>query len=351
MSEASQVSQVVYRRNAGVYMPIIQCDKGDLYQEYQGDAQNPTNITPDFTTLLPILSYIITSSRVAEGLVIPNLVKWYFNDTELAFGSDNISTNSFNGETGHFKYIPYKKGTQNYYALQILKNLVKASGAAPCTVKAEATVAIGTTSDKIQYVYGIPITEGTSNAIRVTIQAGDNKYFTLRTQGDSCILQAVARMGSDEITAGLTYKWYNLVNGLWQVIQAQTTKNLTVTNAMVDSVTQFKVEVYQNGSMIGSDVQTVTDASDPLDIIPNPDPENETIEEGSDGTVVYTPILVKRGETTKFKDTNFYFTFTDAAGIILNPGTSGTPAKTGTVTEAMCEQAGGNVAVSIITEG
>lgn len=351
MSQASQVSQVIYKRNSGVYMPIIQCDKGDLYQEYQGDAQNPTNIVPDFATLLPKLSYVITSSRVADGLIVPNLVKWYFNDTELTFGSDNVSTNTFNGETGHFKFIPYASGTQNYYALQILKNLVKAAGAAPCTIKAEAIIAIGATSDKIQYVYSIPITEGTSNAIRVTIQAGDNKYFTLVTQEDSCILQAIARTGSDEITAGLTYKWYSLVAGAWQVISGQTVKNLTVTNDMVDSVNQFKVEVYQNGTLIGTDVQTVTDASDPLDIIPNPEPENETIEEGSNGTVVYTPILVKRGETTKFKDTNFYFTFTDAAGVVLNSGTSGTAAKTGTVTEAMCEQAGGNVAVSIITEG
>lgn len=347
MSLASKVGQVVFSRKAGVYMPILQSDKGDLYQEYQGDPQNPTNITPDFATLLPILSYIITSSRVAEGLVVPNLVKWYFNDTELTFGSDNISTNSFNGETGHFKSLPYKSGTRNYYGLQIQKNLVKAAGAAPCTIKAEATIAIGNTSDKIQYVYGIPITEGKSNAIRVTIQAGDNKYFTLATNNDSCILQAIARIGSDEITSGLTYKWYSLVNGLWSAISGQTSKNLTVTNAMVDSVSQFKVEVMQNGTLIGSDVQTVTDASDPLDIIPNPDPEDETIEEGSDGSVTYTPILVKRGQTTKFKDMTFYFTFMDAAGIILNPGTSGTATTSGTVTEAMCQQAGGNVAYVI----
>lgn len=350
MSLASKVGQVVFSRKSGVYMPILQSDKGDLYQEYQGDPQNPTNIVPDFTTLLPKLSYIITSSRVAEGIVVPNLVKWFFNDTELTFGSNNVSTNTFNGETGHFKNIPYSKGAQNYFALQILKNLVKAAGAAPCTVKAEATIAVGNTSDKIQYVYGIPITEGKSNAVRVTIQAGDNKYFTLQTNNDSCILQAIARVGRDEITSGLTYKWYSLSAGAWKAISGQTTKNLTVTNAMVDSVSQFKVEVFQNGTLIGSDVQTVTDASDPLDIIPNPNPENETIDEGSDGTVVYTPILVKRGQTTKFKDMTFYFTFMDAAGIILNPGSSGTAAASGTCTEAMCQQAEGNVAYVITTK-
>ena len=50
MSLSSKVGQVVFSRKAGVYMPMLQCDKGDLYQEYQGDPQNPTNITPDFAT-------------------------------------------------------------------------------------------------------------------------------------------------------------------------------------------------------------------------------------------------------------------------------------------------------------
>lgn len=350
MSLASKVGQVVYSRKSGLYTTMLQCDKGDLYQEYQGDPQNPTNIIPDFATMKPILSNIITSSRVAEGLVVPNLVKWFFNDTEITFGSNNVSTNTFNGETGHFKYIPYAKGTQNYYALQILKNLVKPAGSAPCTIRSESTVAAGTTSDKLQSVYGIPITEGISNATHVTIQAGDNKYFTLSTNNDSCILQAVARMGADEITSGLTYKWFRLVNGAWSVISGKTAKNLTVTNDMVDSFGEFKVEVYQNGTLIGSDVQTVTDASDPLDIIENPTPEDETIEEGSGGTVVYAPILVKRGETTKFKDMTFYFTFMDAAGVILNPATSGTASATGTVTEDMCQQAGGNVGYVITSK-
>lgn len=347
MSLASVVGQVYYSRRSGLYTIKIQCNKGDLYQEYQGDAQNPTNVTPDFGILQPKLSAIITSSRVAEGIVVPNLVKWFFNDTELTFGPNNVSTNFFNGEQGHFKYIPYAAGTQNYYALQILKNLVKPSGSAPCTIKCEATVAVGNTSDKLQAIYSIPITQGMSNAIRVTIQSGDDKYFTLTEKGQSCILEAVTRKGDSEVTSGLTYKWYKLVNGSWSVLSSKTSKTLSVDTDMVDVAAQFKVEVYQNGTVIGSDVQTVTDASDPLDIILNPVPSDEIIEEGSGGEVVYTPILVKRGETTKFQDMTFYFVFMDAAGIILNPATSGVASYSAKVTEDMCQQAGGNVAYQI----
>lgn len=349
MSTSSAVGQVIFSQKSGVYMPAIMCDKGDLYQEYNGESSNPTNITPDFSVLLPVLSYILTSSRVAEGLVVPNSMKWYFNDVELLFGSDKISTNNFSGETGHFEFINYQAGVQNYYALRIRKNLVKAAGAAPCTIKGEATVAVGNTSDKIQSVYGIPITYGVGNSKRVTIIAGDNKYFTLTDKGMSCILKAIARVGADEISSGLTYKWYNLVNGLWSVLNGQTGQTLTVSNDMVDTTGQFKVEVFQNGSIIGSDVQTVMDVSDPFDIILNPDPENETISEEGD-TVVYTPILVKRGSTTKYKDMRFFFTFMDSAGIVLNPSSANTAAYTGTCTYAMCDQAGGNVSYVITTE-
>lgn len=350
MSEASVSRQVVYVRKGSVYMPFLQSNMGDLYQEYQGTSDNPTNITPDFTTLNPMLSYIITSSLVASGIVVPSSVKWYFNGTELSFGSNKLSTNTFGGETGHFENVPYSSGTQNYFALKIKKNLVKASAGAACNIKAEATIAVGNTSDKIQCVYSIPVTVGVGNSKRVTIMAGDNKFFTLTDKGDSCILKAMAYVGSEQLTTSLTYKWYTLQSGSWQQIGGQTSQNLTVTNDMVDTTGQFKVEVFQDGSLIGMDVQTVVDASDPFDIITNPNPESETIEQGSGGTVVYSPILVKRGSTTKYKEMKFYFVFTDSAGNILNPSTATTPAATGTVTEAMCEQASGNVAVSITTE-
>lgn len=350
MSIASKSGQVTYVRKGSVYMPFLQSNMGDLYQEYQGDSNSPTNITPDFVSLQPTLSYIITSSLVAQGVVVPNSVKWFFNNTELTFGSNNLSTNTLGGETGHFENVPYKSGTQNYFALRIKKNLVKASAGAACNIKAEATVSVGNTSDKVQCVYNIPITVGVGNSRRVTIMAGDDKFFTLTDKGQSCILKAVAWIGNEELTANLTYKWYTLQSGQWSQIGGQTGKTLSVTNDMVDTTGQFKVEVYQDGSLIGMDVQTVIDASDPFDIIPNPVPESETIEEGSNGTVVYTPILVKRGSTTKFKDMKFYFVFTDSAGNVLNPDTSATAAASGTVTEAMCRQASGNVAVVITTE-
>lgn len=348
MSDATKVGQVVFTQKAGIYMPAIMCDKGDLYQEYQGDSSAPIGISPDFAALKPILSYLLTSSRSAEGIVVPSSMKWFFNGVLLNF-TNNVSTNTFGGETGHFKFIPYAAGTTNYYGLQIVKNLVKASSGASCNIKAEATVTVGNVSDTIQSIYPIPITKGVGNQKHVTIAAGDSKYFALRTKGDSCILTAIARMGADELTSGLTYKWYKMVSGAWSILSGQTSKNLTVTDSMVDTTGMFKVEVFQSSTLIGLDTQTVMDLSDPYDIITNPVPEDETISRPGE-TVVYTPILVKRGETTKAKDMTFYFAFMDSAGVILNPSTANVAAKSGTCTYDMCQQAGGNVAWTITTK-
>lgn len=346
MSDARIVGQINFDQKSGVYMPAIMCDKGDLYQEYQGEASSPNNITPDFVSMKPVLSYMLTSSRVAEGIVVPNSMEWKFNGVTLTFGSGGLSTNTFGGETGHFKVIPYQAGTVNYYGLQIMKNLVKASAGASCTIEGHATVTVGNVSDTIGFTYSIPITKGVGNQKHVTIAAGDNKFFALRQKGDSCILTAVTRMGTDEIISGLAYKWFRMVNGAWELLSGQTSKNLTVSDTMVDTTGLFKVEVYQAGNILGLDSQAVLDLSDPYDIITNPTPEDETIRNEGD-TVVYRPILVKRGETTKAKDMTFYFVFMDSAGVILNPSTANTPSASGTCTYDMCVQAGGNVAWTI----
>ena len=155
-------------------MPAIQCNQGDLYQEYMGEASAPTNIAPDFASLKPVLSFILTSSRVAEGLVVPSSMNGISMMSRSSSRAMSPPTR-LAGETGHFKFIPYQPGTTDYYGLQIVKNLVKASGAASCTIKGEATVTVGNTSDTVQFVYSIPITKGVGNQKHVTIIAGDNK--------------------------------------------------------------------------------------------------------------------------------------------------------------------------------
>ena len=39
MSLASATGQVIFSQKGGVYMPAIQCNQGDLYQEYMGSVR------------------------------------------------------------------------------------------------------------------------------------------------------------------------------------------------------------------------------------------------------------------------------------------------------------------------
>lgn len=348
MSIASKTGQVVFTQKGGVYMTLINSDSGDLFQEYNGQsASDPGDITPDFTTLKPTLAFIATSSRSAEGIITPNSVKWYFNDTELLFDSSGISTNSFNGETGHFTNLPHIEDVRQYYSLQITKNLVIASGGASSTIKCVATIVVGNSTETIQYTYPIPVTKGTGTSKRVTIAAGDNNMFTIKTNGGSCVLKAVAYLQKDEITSSLTYKWYQLNGTAWSLLETATAKTLTVTDAMIETAGVFKVEIYDNVGLIGMDTQTVTDVSDPYDIVTNPNPASEIIELSSD-SVTYTPILVQRGSTTAFgtQPSNWSWTAYDSVGIILGSGTFASGSSF-SITYDMCVQAGGNVSWSL----
>ena len=343
MSYASKQVTVRFSPKSGTYTTIIQSPSGDLYQEYEGTSSTPTAITPDFATKKPSLLFIATSSRVAEGIAIPTACDWYFNGTKLNFDANNISTNNLDGTTGHFKKLPYSAGTQDYWGLQVQKNLVLAAAGSPCTIRAAASVVYGTDTDSVQATYNIPIRPATGSPYVITIAAGDTKYFTITTNGGSCIIKAMAYQSGAEIASNLTYQWYKMVGNAWTELSGRTAQSLTVSADMVDVYSLFKCVAKQDGTEIGSDVQGVMDASDPYDIIPTPDPADETIRNSGD-IVVYTPILVKRGTTTPAMTSSFNFSAFDSVGIVLGTASN---ASSFTVTYAMCEQAGTDVGVYI----
>lgn len=343
MSMASKTGTILFVKNSGTYTAMLQCDKGDLYQMYDGTEAAPSGIIPDFSANPPTIAAVYTNSLSTQGTVRPNSVVWNFNGTPLAFDDNGVSTNQFNGETGHFKRIDPAVNSNDYFKLQIVKNLVKAAGGASSTIQALATVATGATSISLNAVLPVSISKKTGASNRVLIVAGDDKFFTItESPNGSCILKAIAQSNGVEIAAsGLTYQWRELNNGVWTDITGATKQTLTVTNDMVATNGQFQVEVYQGGQSLGMDVQSVSDLSDPYDIIPNP--SSDEIVEGSNKDVTFSPILVKRGSSEKVKDMTWYFSFFGSAGDLLNSGTSTTASATGTLTYAMAEQAGGPV--------
>lgn len=346
MSTASTSRTIKFISKAGTYTAVIMSPKGDLYQEYEGTTSDVTSVYPDFSKLQPILYFVCTSSRVAEGIADPDAMEYYFNDQKISF-SGGTSNGTF---AGYFKTVA-PGGDNPYYGLQILKNIAELAGYAPAVIKMVATISYGTQSDQIQATYTIPIQQATGSSYRITIAAGDNKNFVITEKGGSCILKAMAYQSGNELTKDLTYKWEKSGVKDWEELQGKTSQTLTVSGNDINTYGEYRVHVYRSGTEIGTDIQGVMDASDPYDIDPHPDPEDEAITEDTtgNGQVTYTPVVVKRGTSVKALDTLFFFVLKDASGVYLNADRT-TPKASYTVTRAHCQQAGGDVSVTITSE-
>ena len=343
MSVASTSRTIKFISKAGTYTAAIMSPSGDLYQDYEGTTNDVTAIYPNFETLQPILYFVCTSSRVAEGVANPDGMEYYFNGTKITF-SGGVSTGTF---AGYFKTVA-PSGDQLYYGLQIVKNIAALAGYAPAVIKMVATVSYGTQSDTIQASYTIPIQQATGSSYRVTIAAGDTKNFVITTKGGSCILKAMAYQSGNALSKDLTYVWEKMGATGWEAITGATAQTLTVNGNDINTYGEYRVHVSRAGAEIGSDIQSVMDTSDPYDIDPHPSPEDEAITEDTtgNGEVTYTPVVVTRGTSTKALDTQFYFVLKDAAGVYLNSDRT-TPKSSQTVTRAHCVQAGGDVSVTI----
>lgn len=343
MSVASTSRTIKFISKAGTYTAAIMSPSGDLYQDYEGTTNDVTAIYPNFETLKPILYFVCTSSRVAEGVANPDGMEYYFNGTKITF-SGGVSTGTF---AGYFKTVA-PSGDQLYYGLQIFKNIAALAGYAPAVIKMVATVSYGTQSDTIQASYTIPIQQATGSSYRVTIAAGDTKNFVITTKGGSCILKAMAYQSGNALTKDLAYVWEKMGATGWETITGATAQTLTVRADDINTYGEYRVHVSRAGAEIGSDIQSVMDTSDPYDIDPHPSPEDEAITEDTtgNGQVTYTPVVVTRGTSTKALDTQFYFVLKDAAGVYLNSDRT-TPKSSQTVTRAHCVQAGGDVSVTI----
>lgn len=343
MSVASTSRTIKFISKAGTYTAAIMSPSGDLYQDYEGTTNDVTAIYPNFETLQPILYFVCTSSRVAEGVANPDGMEYYFNGTKITF-SGGVSTGTF---AGYFKTVA-PSGDQLYYGLQIVKNIAALAGYAPAVIKMVATVSYGTQSDTIQASYTIPIQQATGSSYRVTIAAGDTKNFVITTKGGSCILKAMAYQSGNALSKDLTYVWEKMGATGWETITGATAQTLTVNGNDINTYGEYRVHVSRAGAEIGSDIQSVMDTSDPYDIDPHPSPEDEAITEDTtgNGQVTYTPVVVTRGTSTKALDTQFYFVLKDAAGVYLNSDRT-TPKSSQTVTRAHCVQAGGDVSVTI----
>ena len=366
MSVAAATTTILFKRKIGAVSSTIISPKGDLVQFYDGTPTDPGKIYQDFSNsqISYPLYLVASSSRSSENMEFSQDVKVYVNDELLTFQSNRKSSNVFNGETGHFTLYNSPNSPSYCDGITIDRNLVTAFGGNQVVIRMVGKLSdSGGTSDDISATYTIPVQKSTGSGYHVTIAAGDENNFIITSKDDEktnhCILVAKVYSidgGGTPVKEGLTYQWQIENEDEWSNIEGAVSDNVTIMANNVQSMANVKVVVTKDGEKIGADIQTVRDNTDPMSIDLGASPKDETIVEGSGGKVTYTPkLLLGDKEQSGYL---FRFAASDSSGVPLNtaagdvtgdPNLAATTEKMASfsVTEAMCVQAEGNVALSI----
>lgn len=320
MSKASATGQIVVTSNGTTIHPILQCTVGDIYQNYDGEWNSSSVvISPNFEAsgaTKPKLVMQAFSAEQGAGNSF-NLSKgstnWFVGSTQLTFSNSNVSTTTFNGQSGHFT-----KGvdSSDNPTLTINKNLIAVNSGDSFNIMSETSVSVGNTNIILRAVYPVYIAKGTIDSKRATIMAVDEeKLFTITTKGGSCTVRCAVTDGNDmsyEAT-GRTFRWYlpdSTQSSGWVKKQDSSSSKFTVNESDVESSTVVKCEVYNSGDFFASDVQTINDVSDEYIVYPNPTDGNgksasENFIQNSGGKIVYKPFVRKRGSTANEQNVSF----------------------------------------------
>lgn len=304
MDKASYIVEVQYTKQGGTYSAMLVSDYGDIYQQYTSydpNTKQATGISPSFETNPPTVELAIFSSKKSGSEIYPSKgsVAWHVANTLLTFNDEGISTNTFNGETGHFQLIDADAKAQRRAGLKIIKNVVVASQATPFNIMATATIANGMSSASVSASTNVGIKLASVGASVVNIRATNGGLVSASdpTYASTVLTAEVSAAEGSPITSGFKYQWYanNNETGVMEMLTGKTAQMLTVTPSDVNQSRMYKVVVTgASGGNVGWDTQLVKDISDPLRIVPNPTPEDEQIIEGdpTHAQVKWKPVVM-----------------------------------------------------------
>lgn len=308
MSKASASTTLTLIPDLGTFNAYLVCNKGDLWQNFEGSAAAPTTVIPNFAVTTPILSLIVTSSRTV-GQENPDAVRFYLGTVKVGEIEKNGNTYSKSANTdaaytGMFELLSPTENNGSY-GLKIKKNLVTVTNGESGQFRAEFDVSEGSSSATLQASCPFNISEFIENSSIVVIEAGDAYNFQITEANTSVNLAAKYYKGLTEITTGITYKWYKQVYGAnagggalanWELIVGATSSVLTVAEADVDTSQRYMVHVLDSTgtTVLGQDTQMVYDSQDMYEIVISRDPEDGQVHKAGD-TVEVTCAVYRRG--------------------------------------------------------
>ena len=303
-TSASAQAPIVVLLKSGTYSTYINCSMGDLFQFYESTAS--AAMTPDFASLQPTLTLVVTSSRSLETVTLTELSLWV-NGTKVDF-SGGTSTGKY---AGIFQQV---SGANPGF--RIVKNLAAAVDHTSASIVIKGNVTYNGEKEEVQAPIQFRVQQNTGSGQLVTVLPTSANGSVLDESHDKCELKCMVYKGDSlEDSTAFTYKWSKWVSGAW-TDTGKTIQSITVNRSDVDSRATYKCEVYSGSAFVGSDTHEVLDKADPCFIVPNPSPADATIEIGntSRSSVAFTPTMYRQSDTVTAVPATFSAVIMDGAG-------------------------------------
>lgn len=367
MSKVRVSRQVKFISKAGTYTAMIQCNRGQLWQSFQGTAATPSNITPDYASLQdkPVLRFVVVSSRSANAAVVSGTPRWYFGSAQINSANINQIDTAYQS---YFELVnPDIPNGQYYYGLRIKANLVTLAQGSAVGIKAIGTVSGQNFEDTVQAETTVNIYPQTEASAQIDILdisptgtvGVTGKNFTFDHEDENIVMKVDTYVGGAIVSpALLTYRWEKVSNGAWTLVSEGTGtsyQQLTVNEKDVHTYAKYRCRVKRGDELLGYGKANLMDSTDPYIIEPNPQKYNSSnVSLGTDESienvgeyVKYTPMIVSRSNpgvaATGFSTAKFNFMFSASDGNLVAQTLN---SANGSVTYAMC-LSNGNIDVSI----
>ena len=331
MSYGSASIQCVYIQDDATYTMALLGGTGDLFQMYKGSALSPDSVIPQWDGLAqadrPVVAVVLMSSNASASdgdltdKVLDAATEWYVNDELLKFNNAGLSTGgSWNG-----LFSKIGKGAEAAYpfgGLRVNGNLVTAAGGLPIVIKCVLAVDPGSGEIvNIQNSYPVRILQVSGESAMADIYCAAGQSFALDDTGTSVTAQVRCwRNGVLMATSDYTVVWYMFEGGDWA--EKHRGEKFTVDRDDVHTFGQIKAECWSTGAqpaLIASDMQTLSDSSDPYVIYPNPTPADCRIRQtGGPDKVSFAPKLKRVSGEEVSSNVGYLFAVLSPAGVLLN---------------------------------
>lgn len=289
MQRAQATRTITYVPSIGSLSAWLECSTGNLYQRYTDDAMS--DVAPVFTPTAPCTVTMMVYNTQG-GALAPARVMWRLGGVLLEFSSDGKSTGTY---AGLFQIDPAKP-----VELKVIGNMAAMLGGVSSVLHAEAELVTNSLSaSTVSAHMSVDIARASGASHYLSILSPDGLIIT--REGETLTLKAQAWEGLTEITtsnsAGYGVRWekFDAASGTWSIVAASAW-SLTVNESDVDSSALYRASLLKgtDPKVLATDYETVIDNQDPWWIEACPVPADETIVEGVNTGVTYTPVLMRK---------------------------------------------------------